>query len=204
MNNHLVCKECEKPKLSDTMDTRLYSFLENADQSRDIPSDFLITGSWALRHYLRMLGIHQELVPNDFDLIIRDSELRRKKGHVSGSLNSGVKTMVGTEHVDMISPEMIRKREDSLFLENGEYEYQRDHQQHMVDIVNLVKLYEYGLEDELNDLKREERSTFVALIKESDLYKQEAEKRMNNSKQLQTRKKPERVRTRKAIPFSLF
>jgi hypothetical protein len=192
-----VCETCDKPNVNAMMDTRLQSFLDHAKQSTDVPGDFLITGSWALRHYLQMLDIPQQLIPDDFDLIIPDDELRSKKRHVVGRMKSGITTTVNEEKVDMISPEMINRTEQSIF---QHIERQRDQHQQMIDIVNLVSLYEYGFDYELNERKLEERTMFIDRIKSSDLYIQEKLKE-GNSTSLQKKKK--KAFSRRVIPFNL-
>jgi hypothetical protein len=192
-----VCETCDKPNVNAMMDTRLQSFLDHAKQSTDVPGDFLITGSWAHRHYLQMLDIPQQLIPDDFDLIIPDDELRSKKRHVVGRMKSGITTTVNEEKVDMISPEMINRTEQSIF---QHIERQRDQHQQMIDIVNLVSLYEYGFDYELNERKLEERTMFIDRIKSSDLYIQEKLKE-GNSTSLQKKKK--KAFSRRVIPFKL-
>lgn len=189
------------------LNVRLESFLDNALSSSDIPSDFLITGSWALRHHLLLAGIQNNLIPNDFDLIVRDDVLRRKKKHSVGRLSSGVDLMLNGESVDIISPEVIRVKEELLFRDTNRIDHDSLVDKHMVDLANLVSLYEYGLEDELDDEKREIRLYYISQLKNTEKYKREnqvldqlKQSLRNSSSRITPSLKTKR---RRAIPFSL-
>lgn len=180
---------------------RLESFLNDALSSSDIPSEFLITGSWALRHHLLSVGIENNLIPDDFDLIVRDDVLRRKKNHSVGKMTSGIELSLNGEKVDVISPEVVRMKEELLFHELNHRE------NHMVDLVNLVTLYEHGFEDELDDEKRGIRVHYISQLKETEQYR--TEKQVLNQLKHLLRESSSRItpsltkKRRRVIPFSL-
>jgi hypothetical protein len=195
-----ICDSCDKPRVTpELLNLRLKYFLEGVLDNKHIPSKFLITGSWALRYHLDKLGIPHSLVPKDFDLFIDDDHLRKSKGHVVGKINSGVSTFVGTESVDLVSPEMVGMKGSDVFVFNR---LTSKSDSYMIDLVSLVSLYDRGLEDELDDEKREIREALISKIKETDEYK-DKKRVYTSSKELGRDNKPNRGRRRKAISFSL-